>query len=70
MSILIIQEYMLVDLTQEFNFQAALTLGRTRKYIPPPWYKGEGGWWMPPPPPRVFNMLQYFETILPSVENL
>ena len=25
------------------------------------------GWWMdPPPPPRVFDMLQYLETILPS----
>ena len=24
----------------------------------------------PPPPPRVFDMLQYFETILPSVESL
>ena len=24
----------------------------------------------PPPPPRVFDMLQYFETILPSEESL
>ena len=24
----------------------------------------------PPPPPRVIDMLQYFETILPSVESL
>ena len=39
-----------------------LTLGRTCKFIPPPWYKG-GGW---TPPPRGFDMLQYFETILPS----
>ena len=41
-----------------------LTLGRTRKFIPPPCYKGEGI----ELPPRVFDMLQYFETILPSVE--
>ena len=28
-----------------------LTLGRTRKFIPPPWYKGGrgGGWWNPSP---------------------
>ena len=38
-----------------------LTLGRTCKFIPPPWYKGGG--WKPPPPPRVFDMLQYFETM-------
>ena len=25
-----------------------LTLGRTRKFIPPPWYKGGGGLWMEP----------------------
>ena len=38
------------------------TLG-PRKFIPPPWYKGGGGQrWMDPP--RVFDMLQYFETIL------
>ena len=34
-----------------------LTFGRTRKFIPPPWY-------------GVFDMLQYFETILPLVESL
>ena len=35
----------------------------------PPWYKG--GWLTPPPPsPWVFDTLQYFETILPSVESL
>ena len=28
--------------------------------------QGGGGWWTPPP--WVFDMLQYFETILPSVE--
>ena len=42
-----------------------LTLGRTYKFIPPPCYKG--GWL---DPLRVFDMLQYFETILPSVESL
>ena len=26
---------------------ARLILGRTRKFIPPPWYKGRGGWWSP-----------------------
>ena len=25
----------------------SLTLGRTRKFIPPPWYKGGGGGWNP-----------------------
>ena len=46
-----------------------LTLGRTRKVIPPPWYKGGGEEWMEPLP-AVFDMLQYFETILPLVESL
>ena len=32
-----------------------LTLGRTRKFIPPPWYKGCG---LMEPLPRVFDMLQ------------
>ena len=44
-----------------------LTLGRTRKVVPPPWYKGGG---LMEPLPRVFDMLQYFETILPSLESL
>ena len=36
----------------------------------PLWYKG-GGWADGPPPSLlVFAMLQYFETILPSVESL
>ena len=34
----------------------------------PPWYKEEEG--LMEPLPRVFDMLQYFETILPSVESL
>ena len=42
-----------------------LTLGRTCKLIPP---TVEQGGWMDPP--RVFDMLQYFETILPSEESL
>ena len=46
-----------------------LTLGRTRKFIPPPWYEQDGR--IPPPPtPRGFDMLQYFETVLPAVESL
>ena len=43
-----------------------LTLVRTRKFIPSPWYKGGGKM---EPLPRVFDMLQYFETILPLVES-
>ena len=42
-----------------------LTLGRTRKFIPPPLYKRAG---LIEPLPRFFGMLQYSETILPSVE--
>ena len=45
-----------------------LTLGRRCKFIPPPWYKGVGVWMEPHP--GVFEMLQYFETILPLVESL
>ena len=45
-----------------------LFLGRTGKFILPLWYKGGMGWMEPLP--RVFHMLQYFETILPLVENL
>ena len=44
-----------------------LTLGRARKFIPQPWYKGDGRM---EPLPRVFDNLQYFKTILPSVESL
>ena len=42
-----------------------LTLGRTRKFIPPAVVQGGGEGWMEPHP-GVFDMLQYFETILPS----
>ena len=45
-----------------------LTLGRTRKFTPPPWYMGGGG--LTEPFPKVFDMLQYFQMILPSVEIL
>ena len=44
-----------------------LTLGRTRKFIPLPWYKG-GGERMEPLP-RVFDKLHYFE-ISPLVDGL
>ena len=47
-----------------------LTLVRTCKFIPPPWTVVQGGGVDGPPPPRVFDTLQYFETILPSVESL
>ena len=45
------------------------SLGRTRGFIPPPWYKGGGDGWMEPLS-GVFDVLQYFETILPLVESL
>ena len=44
-----------------------LTL-RTSKFIPPPWFK-RGGGGVCNPSPGVFDMLQYFETILPLVES-
>ena len=47
-----------------------LTLGRTRKVIRPPWWKGSGGGGGDGSLPCVFYMLQYFETSLPSVESL
>ena len=46
-----------------------LTLARKCKFIPPPWTVVQGGG-VDAPPPRVFDTLQYFETILPSVESL
>ena len=45
-----------------------ITLDVDAWFIPPPWYKE--GWMDPPPPPRVFDILQYYETILPSVKSL
>ena len=58
-----------------FLFSLILSLGHTRKFIPPPWYKRVGGgrdgtrgdWWNPS---LEFLMLQYFETTLPSMESL
>ena len=41
----------------------------TQIHIPTMVQWGEGGWWMEPLP-EVFDMLQYFETILPLVESL
>ena len=52
---------------ENWRFQDILTLRRTRKFIP---LSGTmGGGWMEPLL-RVFDMLQYFETILPLVESL
>ena len=45
-----------------------LTLGRSRKVIPPLWHK-EWGWGVDETAPRVFDMWEYSETILPSVES-
>ena len=42
-----------------------LSLGCTHKLIPLVWYKGGGGVWWMGPLPGVFDLLQYFETILP-----
>ena len=49
-----------------------LTLGRSRKVIPPLWHKewgGGGEWWLDETAPRVFDMLEYSEAILSSVES-
>ena len=45
-----------------------LSFGRTGKIILPLWYKGGRGWMGSLP--GVFDMLQYFETMLRLVENL
>ena len=49
-------------------FFCFLTLGRTRKFLPPPWYKVGGGGVVSIL--GIFYMLQYFETILPLEESL
>ena len=54
------------DQSVSYDFCQNLTLGHTRKFIPPAWYKGRV---LVEPLPRVFDMLQYFETILSSVES-
>ena len=51
---------------QRQNVLFMLTLGRTCKLIPHHGTRGVDG----PPAPRVFDTLQYFETILPSEESL
>ena len=58
-----------------FTLLTVLTLGRTRKFIPSPWYRvgrgeggGGGGGWNPSP--EFFYMLQYFGTILLSMGSL
>ena len=51
------------------KFGLNLTFGCIRKFISPRWYKGGRGGWMVPLL-RVFDMLQYFEKILPLVESL
>ena len=54
----------MLSLSHAFSIsESTLTLGRTRKLIPPPWFKM--GWMEPLL--GVFYMLQYFETILPLV---
>ena len=51
--------------------QKKLTLGRTRKFIPPTVVQaGGGGGGVNGIHPGVFDMLQYFETILPLVVSL
>ena len=51
-----------------FDQESSLTLGLTRKLIPLLWYKSDGGGMEPLI--GVFDILQYFETILPLVESL
>ena len=52
------------------KFGLNLTFGCIRKFISPRWYKGVGGGGWMVPLLRVFDMLQYFEKILPLVESL
>ena len=53
------------------TFTANVTLRRTRKSIPRTVVQGGGGGGVLMEPfPRVFDMLLYFETILPLVESL
>ena len=46
-----------------------LTLGRTRKLIPPPWYKEVGGGYCNPSP-GFFAVLQYFGINLTLIDSL
>ena len=50
------------------NTRIISTQGRARKFTPPPWYKGRAKG-MDGTPPRSFDVLQYFETILPLVQS-
>ena len=52
------------------TFTANVTLRRTRKSIPPSGGGGGGGGGVLEPFPKGFDMLLYFETILPLVESL
>ena len=56
--------YYLIPVTEQSD---SLTLGRTRKVRPHRGTRGGGGG--VDGPPLFFDMLQYFETILPSVES-
>ena len=42
---------LIVIQNERFEFRQVLTLGRTCKFIPAPWYKGVDE---PPPPPQGF----------------
>ena len=57
-----------------YTYHVPLTLGRTSKLIPPPWYRargvGGGGRRVDGTPLWVFVMLQYFEKFSPLVESL
>ena len=50
------------------TFASRINPRTSSKFIPPPWYKEGRG--LMETLPKVFNMLQYFETILPSMESL
>ena len=51
----------------DISQMATLTLRRTEKVIASRWYKGGGGR-SREPLPRSFDILQYFENILPSAK--
>ena len=61
----IIRKIIVYAIKQRKNVLFMFTLWRTCKFIP---HSGTRGGWMDPP--RGFDMLQYFETILPSKESL
>ena len=52
-----------------FSIESPLTIGRTFSHTPTVVQGGRGGGGSIEPP-WVFDMLHYFETILPSVESL